>query len=330
MSNARKAAAIAAVPVALVVGLPLMLTMTMQDSPDANLCAMTPAAASGSFTSEQMTIARTAAAVADQRHLPARAKVVILSTGFQESGIRNLTGGDRDSVGWLQQRPSAGWGTVAQIENPAYAAGKFFDALVRVPSWQTLPVTVAAQKVQISGFPDAYAKWVPKAVALLGQLGDTSSAACTGSAGTGGGPTPASFDHLGNPRTVAQATAYLQSMAGRGIPGERVNGACERYMNLAYGLGGGYPTALSHWNAAGPRTLGSSTVPPRGALVFWRTSNPAGHVGLSLGNGIVESTDFDGHSYHAGQLGIGPIGAIDRWGPRLGWRAPSFRVGVAA
>ena len=190
-------------------------------------------------------------------------------------------------------------------------------------------MTVAAQRVQISAFPDAYAKWVPEAQALLGQLGDTSGDACTsGSASTGGGPVPADFDHQGNPRTVAQATAYLQSLAGRaGIPGYPVYAHCEGYMTRAYGNAGGYPTAISHWNAAGPRTMGSSTVPPRGALVFWRTGNPAGHVALSLGNGIVESTDFNGTSYQAGQLGIGPISAIDRWGPRLGWRAPNFQVG---
>lgn len=311
-------------PVVLVVAIPLMLTAT--EPPGDHLCQLPTAAAAGKFTGEQMTIARTAGQVAAARHLPARAELVILATGFQESGIRNLTGGDRDSVGWLQQR--AGWGSVAQRMNPAYAAGKFFNALVRVPGWESLPVTVAAQRVQVSAYPDAYARWVPEAVSLLGQLGDvTPTDTCSTTAASGGGPVPAGFDHQGNPRTVAQATAYLQSLAGRGIPGYPVLAHCEGYMTRAYGNGGGYPTAISHWNAAGPRTMGSTTVPPRGALVFWHTSNPAGHVALSLGNGIIESTDFNGTSYQAGQLGIGPISAIDKWGPRLGWRAPNFRVG---
>jgi cell wall-associated NlpC family hydrolase len=111
-----------------------------------------------------------------------------------------------------------------------------------------------------------------------------------------------------------------------GAPGEPVSNRCERYMNLAYGLGAGYPTARAHWEAAGPKTVGMST-PPRGALVFWDTSNSAGHVALSLGGGRVVSTDFDGTNFSSGRISEGPIEAIDGWGQRLGWRAPNFRVG---
>ena len=213
--------------------------------------------------------------------------------------------------------------------DPAYGAGKFYDALVRVPGWQGMPVTVAAQAVQISAFPDAYAKWEASARALLAVLGDTSAVDCaTDAAGDpkGGGPVPATFDKQGNPRTVEQAIGWMEKNMPRGAPGEPVLNACERYMNLSYGIGGGYPTALAHWNAPGPRTAGMST-PPRGALVFWRSGNPAGHVALSLGNGQVVSTDFDGRSYTAGVLSAGPITAVDKWGPRLGWRAPNFRIG---
>ena len=162
-----------------------------------------------------------------------------------------------------------------------------------------------------------------------GQVPSTScapSASSAAPAASGGGPVPSSFNHQGNPRTVEEAIAWMQQNMPDGAPGEPVLNACERYMNLAYGLGGGYPTALAHWNGPGPRTPGMST-PPRGALVFWRTGNPAGHVALSLGNGQVISTDFDGASYRAGVLHAGPITAIDKWGPRLGWRAPNFRSG---
>ena len=116
---------------------------------------------------------------------------------------------------------------------------------------------------------------------------------------------------------------------GHGAPGERVVNRCERYMNLSYGLGGGYPTAIAHWQAAGPRTAGIST-PPRGALVFWRSNNAAGHVALSLGNGQVVSTDYNHRTgrYQAGMIDVGPITDIDKWGPRLGWRAPNFRPGA--
>ena len=164
------------------------------------------------------------------------------------------------------------------------------------------------------------------------STGGAGAEACTPGAATnapaapGGGPVPSSFNHQGNPRTVEEAISWMQRNMPDGAPGEPVLNACERYMNLSYGLGGGYPTAMAHWNGPGPRTSGMST-PPRGALVFWRTTNPAGHVALSLGNGQVVSTDFDGTNYRAGVLHAGPITAIDQWGPRLGWRAPNFRSG---
>lgn len=154
----------------------------------------------------------------------------------------------------------------------------------------------------------------------------------------GGGPVPAEFDQQGNPRTVEQAIAYLSAHVPNGIPGERIEGRCERHMNLAYGLGGGYPTALSHWNAPGPRSVGSAVPPPRGALVFFDTNNEAEHVALSLGPGpdgvtVVISTDYNGRTgrFQYGVLGQGPITDLDRWGNgRLGWRAPNFRVNSEA
>ena len=106
------------------------------------------------------------AKVAVERGLPPHAVTVALATALQESNLLNLNYGDRDSLGLFQQRPSTGWGTPAQVMNPHYAAGKFFDALVQVPNWQNLPVTVAAQTVQVSAFPDAYAKWQPLATSL--------------------------------------------------------------------------------------------------------------------------------------------------------------------
>lgn len=108
--------------------------------------------------------------VAAERGLPQHATTVALATALQESNLKNLNYGDRDSLGLFQQRPSAGWGSPEQIQDPHYAAGKFLDRLVQVPDWQNLPVTVAAQKVQASAFPDAYAKWQPLAEQLTPQV----------------------------------------------------------------------------------------------------------------------------------------------------------------
>ncbi|MGH8890692.1 MAG: heavy metal transporter, partial [Acidothermaceae bacterium] len=105
-----------------------------------------------------------------QRNLPQRALIVAIATAQQESKLQNLNYGDADSVGLFQQRPSQGWGSRTQILDPAYAAGKFFDALLKVPNWQQLSVTKAASAVQRNAYPDAYKDWEPRATALTGAL----------------------------------------------------------------------------------------------------------------------------------------------------------------
>jgi cell wall-associated NlpC family hydrolase len=102
--------------------------------------------------------------------LPPRAWVIALATAMQESTLVNVNHGDRDSLGLFQQRPSQGWGTPAQIMNPTYAATTFYRRLVQVPNWQHIPVTEAAQAVQRSAFPNAYARWEPLADALVQAL----------------------------------------------------------------------------------------------------------------------------------------------------------------
>ena len=105
------------------------------------------------FTPEQTGHAATITAEAIRRGLPARAATIALATALQESGLRNLDYGDRDSVGLFQQRPSQGWGSVPQIMDPTYAAGAFYDALVKVDDYESRPITEVAQEVQRSAFP---------------------------------------------------------------------------------------------------------------------------------------------------------------------------------
>jgi hypothetical protein len=128
------------------------------------------AGASFTLTREQGANAATIAAVARARGLPDRALVIALATAQQESRLRNLHYGDRDSLGLFQQRPSQGWGTADQILDPTYAAGRFFDHLVAVPGWQTGRVTDVAQTVQRSGYPGAYQQWEPMATQLAAAL----------------------------------------------------------------------------------------------------------------------------------------------------------------
>jgi hypothetical protein len=94
------------------------------------------------------------------RKLPERAAVLVLGAALQESKLDNIPDGqgDRDSVGILQQRPSQGWGDAANLSDIRYATGKFLDALVKVPNWQSDSLAVVVQKVQISADGSAYAK----------------------------------------------------------------------------------------------------------------------------------------------------------------------------
>ncbi|TFV63043.1 hypothetical protein E4P41_05905 [Geodermatophilus sp. DF01-2] len=122
------------------------------------------------LTSEQASSAATIAAVGRARGLPERAIVIALATAQQESTLRNLDYGDRDSLGLFQQRPSQGWGTPEQVTDPVYAAGKFYDGLVRVRNWESLRLTDAAQRVQRSGYPEAYQQHATMAEQLTAAL----------------------------------------------------------------------------------------------------------------------------------------------------------------
>jgi hypothetical protein len=126
---------------------------------------------------DQMSNAATIAAVGIRKGVPGRAVEVALATSLQESKLQNLTGGDRDSVGLFQQRPSQGWGTTKQIADPRYAANRFYGALTHVKGWQLMSITQAAQAVQRSAHPDAYAKWTTESITLSkALLGDASAA----------------------------------------------------------------------------------------------------------------------------------------------------------
>ncbi|MBE8472412.1 heavy metal transporter [Streptomyces justiciae] len=131
------------------------------------------------FTPEQAVNAATITAVGTGRGLPERAVAIALATSIQESGLRNITHGDRDSLGLFQQRPSQGWGTEKQIMDPAYAAGKFYEHLVKVSGYTKMPLTEAAQRVQRSGYPEAYAKHEPDATLLAAALTGASPATLT-------------------------------------------------------------------------------------------------------------------------------------------------------
>lgn len=138
--------------------------------PDPEGCSAEVDGQAVSLDPGQGQVASLIAALGVQRGLPARAVSIALATAFQESKLRNLASGDRDSVGIFQQRPSQGWGSVAQIRDPVYATNAFYDALQKVHGYQTMRITEAAQLVQRSGYPEAYEAHAADARALASAL----------------------------------------------------------------------------------------------------------------------------------------------------------------
>jgi LysM repeat protein len=134
------------------------------------------------LTAEMAANARIVIQVGRQLGVPDQGIVIALATAMQESSLRNLGFGDRDSIGLFQQRPSTGWGTDAQLTDVSYAARLFYGGpqnpnagrtrgLLDIPGWRSMSVAQAAQSVQISAYPDAYARWETSARAWLAQLG---------------------------------------------------------------------------------------------------------------------------------------------------------------
>jgi peptidoglycan DL-endopeptidase CwlO len=127
----------------------------------------------------QKQAAATIVGVAKGMAAPPRAWIVALATAMQESGMGTAgmdVAVDHDSLGLFQQRPSQGWGTPDEIRDPVHATQTFLAHLLAIPDWQDMPITQAAQTVQRSAFPGAYAKWEPLAASLVGDLAGVTSA----------------------------------------------------------------------------------------------------------------------------------------------------------
>ncbi|SOD72934.1 NlpC/P60 family protein [Jatrophihabitans sp. GAS493] len=289
-------------------------------------CTYTPAAAGGAvaagitLTASQLQIAGAGVAVAKQRNLPVQASIDILAAGMQESHLTNLAGGDRDSVGWLQQRPSQGWGTVAQIVDPVYAAGKFLDHLVLVAHWQELPPAQVIQDVQISSDGSLYAQWVPMATAVAASLLGDPSVALSCSVGGGGGAAPGQAPNAAVGRALARgqsalglpycfdggtATGPSHGVGGRGCEGQAVGFDCSGLALYMWAAAGVY---LDHSSASQYTSPNGVLVPitqvQPGDLVFLSSDGMIGGIhhtaiiwsvsGKSDGSGqIIEAQDFD-------------------------------------
>ncbi|MBB6626905.1 hypothetical protein H5V45_06180 [Nocardioides sp. KIGAM211] len=133
-------------------------------------CTATVSGREVALSTEQAENAALITAISVQRGMPARAASIALATAYQESKLYNLEQGDRDSVGLFQQRPSQGWGSRSEILNPVYATNAFYDALQKIDGYDSMRITEAAQEVQRSGYPEAYADHEADARVLASAL----------------------------------------------------------------------------------------------------------------------------------------------------------------
>jgi len=257
------------------------------------------------LSAEQAANARVIVAVGQERGVSERGLLIALMTAAQESTLRNLDYGDRDSLGLFQQRPSMGWGTPAQVRDPAYAAAAFYGGpasptrnrgLLGVPGWESMPLTVAAQAVQRSAFPNAYAKWEDDARAWLADIlarpvtvdcppGAGSPVVALGAAQVA---ITAAARWLGTPYAWGGGSLTGPS-EGFGMGAGTVGFDCSGLTRYAWAQAGILlpRTSREQWYAPGTRITTLAALQP-GDLVFFatNTANPATihHVAIALGN----------------------------------------------
>jgi hypothetical protein len=187
----------------VIIGAGALWTALSGRGPRTAACRVTAGTTQYAIDPQQAANATTITAVGKQLGLPDHAVTIALATALQESQLHNLAYGDRDSLGLFQQRPSQGWGSPAQLMSPTYAATAFFNALARVPDWQTRSITSAAQAVQRSNAPQAYAQWEPLArtlaIATTGEVpaGLSCEFSLTHSTLPPASPAPAMSEQLG-------------------------------------------------------------------------------------------------------------------------------------
>jgi cell wall-associated NlpC family hydrolase len=237
-----------------------------------------------------MSNAAVIVAVGKQMGVPEPGWVVAVAAALQESGLRNLNYGDRDSLGLFQQRPSMGWGTREHITIPSYAATKFFERLQATPNWQRMSVTDAAQTVQRSGFPHAYAKQEGTARAIVAAVSGVRCKPAPTGTGTGAGAGNCDTIQTASPTAM---TAINWACGQQGVPylwggnGPETRGKggfdCSGLTKAAYAAAGiQIPRTAQTQYDAGPRLPAGQPVLP-GDLVFFGSGPTAvTHVGIAI------------------------------------------------
>jgi cell wall-associated NlpC family hydrolase len=249
------------------------------------------ATSAAGYGPQQMGNAATIVAVGRRLNVPEPGWVIAIATAITESRLQNLDYGDRDSIGLFQQRPSQGWGTAAQIMDPAYSSEQFYHHLLTVQDWQSMTLSNAAQAVQRSGFPDRYGTHAQEAREIVGAV---KGAACAPQ-GT------VDCDAVQAPNSAVLA-AITFACRQRGLPylwggngpaaGDR-GFDCSGLIQAAYAAAGiALPRTSRAQYTAGPRLPNGQPLLP-GDLVFYATAGRIHHVGLYIGgDSMIDAPDF--------------------------------------
>ncbi|MFB4193348.1 C40 family peptidase [Streptomyces carpaticus] len=266
---------------------------------------------------EQVPHAVTIQATGAAMDIPARGQIIALATALQESGLRNLNYGDRDSLGLFQQRPSQGWGTAEQVRDPVYASTKFYEGLRQVSGWESLTVTQAAQAVQRSAYPDAYAKWEPLATALQQAIDPLVSApgneeprnglGCDDEDGSDGsefgdipaGALPEGYSLPANaPENVRTAIRWALGQLGTPYqwggsctdahgPDAMRRCDCSSLMQMAYQAAGVELSRTTYTQVGEGEAVSVDALKPGDLLFTQGTAEVPEHVGMFIGSGLV-------------------------------------------
>ncbi|WP_120519991.1 hypothetical protein [Arthrobacter celericrescens] len=212
-------------------------------------CTAVVGTASFELATDQTANAALITSVAVRRGLPPRAATIALATAMQESRLRNIDYGDQagpDSRGLFQQRPSQGWGTEAQVMDPVHASNSFYNGLLKVPDYQAMEITEAAQTVQRSAFPEAYAQHEAMGRAFASSLTGQSSAALDCTLRTA--------DSAGDPDAVVAAMTKAFGPVSAASQGRTVRIDTGRYSD------GPAAWALAQWTVANAKSLSVTQV----------------------------------------------------------------------
>ena len=296
----------------------------------------------GKWNKEQLKNAAAIVAAGKAMGVSTRGQTIAVMTAMGESSLTVVDHGDTagpDSRGLFQQRAS--WGSYADRMDPTKSARLFYKALLAVEGWADLEPTIAAHRVQRNADPNHYEKFWDDAVtvvaAVTGQdattVGYATADGCTDDTQDAAWASGADcdFGNTNTPRTCTQALTEAARISREAACSNEVRGGtwrrrCLEFVARTYGYASsGTPTAKAQYRLMKDKgLLHTDKNIPAGALVYFDSSDPAGHIALYAGNGKAFSNDY----IRPGCIDLTPMSRMGGNGRYLGWSPPVFPLGA--